>query len=153
MVQKSWWWKQKYLFLSKVLAVPRPSRNQIKPVWAETVKKYSTRKLELLSPHNWYIGHQWGIWKIMGKDFWWKGLSWFNFLSKRYRLGKICLFSNTCQLFSFLTKLNFLKDYFTTTHICWIFFFYFFTYIWSFSLCKITQLQESEMRPTGWTPS
>ena len=27
------------------------------------------------------------------------------------------------------------------------------TYIWSISLCKITQLQESEMRPTGWTLS
>ena len=25
------------------------------------------------------------------------------------------------------------------------------TYIWSISLCKISQLQESEMRPTGWT--
>ena len=27
------------------------------------------------------------------------------------------------------------------------------TYIWSISLCKISQLQESEMRPTGWTLS
>ena len=27
------------------------------------------------------------------------------------------------------------------------------TYIWSISLCKITQLQESEMRLTGWTVS
>ena len=26
-----------------------------------------------------------------------------------------------------------------------------FTFIWSISLCKISQLQESEMRPTGWT--
>ena len=27
------------------------------------------------------------------------------------------------------------------------------TYIWYISLCKILQLQESEMRPTGWTLS
>ena len=30
-------------------------------------------------------------------------------------------------------------------------FYWILTYIWSISLCKITQLQDSEMRPTGWT--
>ena len=66
-VQKSWWWKQKYLFLSEGLAVWRLSRNQFKPVWSKTVKNYPARKLELLSPQNRYISHQCGIWKIMGK--------------------------------------------------------------------------------------
>ena len=40
------------------------------------------------------------------------------FLFKRQRplkMGKNRQFSNTCQLFSFLAKLNFLKDPFTTT--------------------------------------
>ena len=32
-------------------------------------------------------------------------------------------------------------------------FYWILTYIWSISLCKITQLQESEMWPTGWTLS
>ena len=32
-------------------------------------------------------------------------------------------------------------------------FYWILTYIWSISLCKITQLQESYMRPTGWTLS
>ena len=54
-------------FLSEGLAVWRLSRNQFKPVWAETVKNYPARKLELLSPRNRYICHQCGIWKIMGK--------------------------------------------------------------------------------------
>ena len=54
-------------FLSECLAVWRLSRNQFKPVWAETVKNYPARKLTLLSPQNRYIGHQRGIWKIMGK--------------------------------------------------------------------------------------
>ena len=43
------------------------SRNQFKPVWAETVKNYPARKLEFLSPQNRYMGHQGSIWKIMGK--------------------------------------------------------------------------------------
>ena len=34
-----------------------------------------------------------------------------------------------------------------------VWFYRIFTYIWSISLCKFTQLQESEMRPTGWTLS
>ena len=65
-VQKSWWWKQQ-LFFFEGLAVWRLSRKQLKPVWAETVKNYPAQKLELLSPRNRYIGHQYGIWKIMGK--------------------------------------------------------------------------------------
>ena len=32
-------------------------------------------------------------------------------------------------------------------------FYWILTYIWFISLCKITQLPESEMRPTGWTLS
>ena len=32
-------------------------------------------------------------------------------------------------------------------------FYWILTYIWSISLCKIAQLQESEMRQTGWTLS
>ena len=32
-------------------------------------------------------------------------------------------------------------------------FYWILTYIWSISLCKISKLQESEMRPTGWTLS
>ena len=55
------------IFLSEGLAVWRLSRNHFKPVWAETVKNYPARKLELLTPQNRYIGHQCGIWKIMGK--------------------------------------------------------------------------------------
>ena len=34
-----------------------------------------------------------------------------------------------------------------------VIFYWILTYIWSISLCKITQLQESEMWPTGWTLS
>ena len=66
-VQKSWWWKQQYLLLVEGLAVWRLSRNQFKPVWAETIKNYPAWKLELLSSQNRYIGHQCGIWQIMGE--------------------------------------------------------------------------------------
>ena len=52
LVQKSWWWKRQYIFLSEGLAVWRLSRNQFKPVWAETVKNYPPWKLEFLSPKN-----------------------------------------------------------------------------------------------------
>ena len=48
-------------FLSEGLAVGRLSRNQFKPVLAETVKNYPVRKLEFLSPQSRYIGHQCGI--------------------------------------------------------------------------------------------
>ena len=47
--------------MSGGLAVWRLSRNQFKPVLAETVKNYPEGKLELLSPQNRYIGHQYGV--------------------------------------------------------------------------------------------
>ena len=49
------------------LAVWRLSRKQFKPVWAETVENYPERKQGLLIPQNRYIGHQGGIWNLMGK--------------------------------------------------------------------------------------
>ena len=107
-------------FLSAGLAVWRLSRNQFKPVWAESVENYPSRKLELLIPHSSYIGHQCGVWKIMGKAIFFckkvvidlgSGKS----ARGRWSWAKNCRFSNACKLFSFLAKLNFLKDSFTTT--------------------------------------
>ena len=106
-------------FLSECLADWRLSRSQFKPVWAETIKNYPARKLELPSPQNRYKGHQCDIWKIMGKAiFFVKGLYWLKFLLKRYRtlkLGKNGRLSNTCHLLSFLAKPNYVKASFTTT--------------------------------------
>ena len=59
--------KKNSLFLSGSLAVWRISRNQVRPVWAENVKNYSARKLELLCTHNRCTGHLGDIWKIIGK--------------------------------------------------------------------------------------
>ena len=56
----------KISFLSEGLAVWRLSKPHFKSVWAETVKNYPARKLELICPQNKYIGYQYGIWKIMG---------------------------------------------------------------------------------------
>ena len=50
-------------FLVKGFTVLRLSINQFVPVWAETVKNYPIRKLELLRSQNRYIGHQCGILK------------------------------------------------------------------------------------------
>ena len=70
----------------------------------------------MLSPQHRYIGHQRGIWKIMGKAiFFEKGSLLIYVPVMQYRplkLGKNWRFSNTCQLF-FLQ--NFLKYSFTTT--------------------------------------
>jgi hypothetical protein len=48
-------------FLSEGLAVWRLSKNQFKPVLAETAENYPAQKLGLLSPQNRYISHQCGI--------------------------------------------------------------------------------------------
>ena len=42
------------------------SLNQFAHPLLKICQKYPARKLELLSPKNWYIGHQVGIWKMKG---------------------------------------------------------------------------------------
>ena len=106
--------KKTLSFLSEGLAVWRLSRNQFKPVWAETVKNYPARKLELLIPQNRYIGHQCGIWKIMGKAiFFEKGFLLIKVhvkLLEAVETGWKSPFFNICKRFHSLAKLNFLKD-------------------------------------------
>ena len=66
-------------------------------------------------------------------------------------MGKDCSFSNTCQPFSFCQNIIFERFFYHNTIP--VGFYCIFTYILHISLCKTTQLQESEMKPTGWTLS
>ena len=68
---------------------------------------------------------------------------WFKVLFKHWKELKL---GGRGELFFFNQK--FLLYITISVLFIWIW-----TYIWSVSLCKITQLQESEMRRTGWTPS
>ena len=52
----------------------------------------------------------------------------------------------------FFGKTKFFEKFFYHNTIP-IGFYWIWTYIWSISLCKLTHLQESEMRPAGWTLS
>ena len=154
LVHKSWWWKQQFLFLSEGLAVWRLSRNQFKPVLAETVQNYLARKLELLSSQSMYIGQQCGIWKIMGKAiFFVKGSLLTSVPVKALEAAeagqKLQFFKYMSTIFLF-GKTKFFEIFFHHNTIP-VGFYWILTYIWSISLCKIAQLQESEMRPTGWT--
>ena len=67
--------------MSESLVAWSISRNQFKPVWAETVENHPARKLELLSPHN--RGHQVDIWQIIGNAIFLKDLYLFQFFFKR----------------------------------------------------------------------
>ena len=64
---------------------------------------------------------------------------------------KIAIFQIHVNYFLFWQNLIFWKILLPQHYTCWIVLV--FTYIWSISLFKIAQLQESEMRPTGWTLS
>ena len=52
----------------------------------------------------------------------------------------------------FFGKTKFFESFFYH-NILPVGFYFILTYIWSISLCKISKLQDSEMRPTGWALS
>ena len=57
-----------------------------------------------------------------------------------------------CNTYNLHQTLKFFESFFYYSTLP-IGFYLILTYIWSISLCKISQLQESEMRPTAWTLS
>ena len=66
--------------------------------------------------------------------------------------GKKSPFFKCMSTIFFFCNTKFFERFFYQNTIS-VRFYWILTYIWSISLCKITQLQESEMWPTGWTLS
>ena len=140
--------------MSEGLAAWRLSRNQFKPVWAETVENYPARKLEFLSPQvqrssMWHMKDNGRGYLFCKRVF--IDLSPVKALEAVEARQKLPFFKYMSTIF-FFGKTKFFESFFYHNTLPFEFYMIL-TYIWSIPLCKISQLQDSEMRPTGWTLS